>query len=485
LRSEGGKAVFDSGHPQVTMPSRLFALALLALLAGASGFSGSAEPVVRITKLQRGGLDPALLAKSHLPRPGQTLPAQILMVSYKVEGLELETIVAGEVEVDRATDDLGNDLKQGGMRLVSLLPGHSPFVVPGARVPPLSLQLPSANATSIPHLDGTVELVVPSRDPGSFLRVPLSGLSGKTHVDFPALDEIGLDVTMEFGRRESAGSKPDRPPPGELWVQASGNVDRFLDVTLETLSGVRVPFARMELGGNGTDAMRYSYTLDAARNDVVAVLHVATEASIVKVPFHFVDVRLPAPDNAFGQDPGASAPVARKALPETPRRPGLPPQVPADPSVAVVGLRRSGPRIYAYMGPPLPEDTVWIAYRIVGLGEEKVDALRVVVTTARDEAGRDLARWAMMRSGTSVSTMGPPPPHPDKGGIELDLPEASASRIAELSGRIELLVQGQTRSIPFHFTDLALPPKLPPLEAIPPLVPAPPPVPATGSRAGA
>ncbi len=281
-----------------TTKATLLSLLLSSLCALASAQTTVPESRATDVKISVGGIRPWYGLAD-----GKQIRGIKLAVKYS--GPELAGAKGVRTTVKTATDDAGNaltkkeplfDKDKGKFRELQKPSGSGSGKGENADDFEVELSFETLDAMkSIKTLAGSIELVLPAKDPGSIVTASFAKDSGKP-LKNAALTAAGVEITLQ---------KPSGAPTGsgklngvayqeyELSFQASDPQNKIASVEFLDASG-----AKLKTTGSGSFNLGGKKTVSASFHvipppDAVAKIYLVTDRAVVTVPFELKDIPLP------------------------------------------------------------------------------------------------------------------------------------------------------------------------------------------------
>ncbi len=211
-----------------------------------------------------------------------------LEVSLKLTGPELLEAKGMKLKISEAKDDTGNDISKAsrmsfgsdGFSSLEKKFGFSSEKKAGEFEHRLNITSP-ARAAKTAKIIGTLELLIPAKDPASVISVDLAKEAGKP-LENAALKAAGVTLTFDAPKNSEASYK---------LADAKGVV---ASVEFCTTDGKVVETSGSSSSSFGGGPKNISISLrEKAPAGMIAKVYVVTPKSVISVPFRFDSIELP------------------------------------------------------------------------------------------------------------------------------------------------------------------------------------------------
>ncbi len=228
------------------------------------------------------------------------LPIADLEVPLVISGPDSAGVSAARVVADECQDDTGTKVGSDQQPQFSYYRERGGPIVRSEIRLISSLGLWSARASSF-SFRGHVELIVPGRDPSSKLAVSIKAVRNHPIVDTDALHALGIGLAVHivgngdtFGGREGTIIGGQVVEAGDVAVELHDPHRRLVGLDIESANGALVAHRESSsVGVLGGDEDYFILNVPSLSDDMRLVLQFATDRSLVKLPFTFVDLLIP------------------------------------------------------------------------------------------------------------------------------------------------------------------------------------------------
>ena len=229
-----------------------------------------------------------------------------LEIELKLSGPELAEAKGIRTTVKSATDDTGKALPEPGNRFGSkggfeeLQKAFGGGFSNEKKADEFQVKLefgnPPRTAKAIKELSGTIELLIPAKDPAAVISASVAKDAGKP-LDNAALRAAGVEFTLR--KPGAAEKKPSGFSFGgslgenDLGYEIKDPKNKIASVEFFDASGKKLESnGRMSSGSNESKTVSITFNAKPPA-DAVAKIYVVTEKSVITVPLALKDVPLP------------------------------------------------------------------------------------------------------------------------------------------------------------------------------------------------
>jgi hypothetical protein len=228
-----------------------------------------------------------------------------LEIQLNLSGPELSAAKGIRTTVKTATDDTGaalpkaeNRFRADGFEALEKAFGFSSGDEKKAEEFQVKLEFgnPPRSAKAIQNLTGTIELLMPEKDPAAVITASVAKDGGKP-LENPALKAAGVQFSL---RKPSKEQKKEDGPFGigglgenDLGYQITDPNKKVASVEFFDAAGKKLESnGRMSSGFGGTQTVTITFR-DKPPADAIAKIYVVTDKSVVTVPLALKNVVLP------------------------------------------------------------------------------------------------------------------------------------------------------------------------------------------------
>ena len=227
-----------------------------------------------------------------------------LEIELKLSGPELATAKGIRTTVKTATDDTGKAIPEPESRFGSkgafeeLQKGFGGSGDDKADEFQVKLEFgnPPRAAKAVKELTGSIELLIPEKDPAAIISASVAKDAGKP-LDNAALKEAGVEFTLNApgapGKKESAFGLGGGGGENDIGYEIKDPKNKVASVEFFDASGKKLESnGRMSSGFGDSKAVTVSFNAKPPAGAVVKI-YVVTEKSVVTVPFALKEIALP------------------------------------------------------------------------------------------------------------------------------------------------------------------------------------------------